>query len=593
MLTWFRSALTAAAVALLLPVKAVAQGGLPPDTPGVLADEDFVLSLLDAATTDERLMAVLRGLDLCVSDPDLAGVLRRAGVAAIVLPQSAAGPATRSGECDLFIAGQAAERLSRIVTGGDDVAAARDTEGPAIRAETLHTGTSGSVEILVGIDDPSGVARVDADGWQGVRRIAQRSGQIYGVAYALPPHYRPEPLVVRAVDELGNESEVLLTLRRLPACGDPEGVTREIVTRIQEDLNAIGREAGPVDGFAAETTCRALAEHGLTGVFDWGDVAYGLARDRIGLSVPAEVETAIGRALITVTVADPRDTRAVSRIRMLRGGLVATNRTVRDGAAEFEVNLPPGARETVEFEALDTRGQVLAAASAQVVRAAQIGLRISGRDLVGDHLSTPESQVELQAEMTGLSHGAIAYRGPGGQEERTEFLGAPISFVVKMPEPGQGATLAFVAIGPDRETRATQEIALFREPVHLSVSPSQALELDAGIGELTVLVTGAHSGTRLELRDSDGAVLDRGEHVEGRAWIARAPMPPAGEQAEVVVIALDRVGEGLGAPQRVTLIRPGPALPRWLLPGMAGLVLLAGIAGGALSILRKRRGRAA
>lgn len=594
MLARFHSFLIAAMVALILPVQAWAQSVLPPDTPGVFTTQEYVRSSLDSAYSDARLLAVLRQMRLCLSDRELALRLRRADVPVDLIPQSAARDAIRSGECDLYLAAQAADRLAGIVAPGDDVERARDREGPTITVrQDVFTGTTGSVDILAGISDPSGVARAEADSWQGVRRMVPRSGQIHGVDYTLPPHYRPEPLVLRAVDELGNASEVRLTLRRLPVCGDPEGVNRDIVARIQEDLNAIGRNAGVVDGFAGDNTCQALAEHGIVGPFDWGKVAEGLGLDRIGLSAPAEVETAIGRALVRVEVVDPRDTRVVTRIRMLRGGLVATNRTVENGQAEFEVNLPPGGSETVAFEAVDARGRVLAEASTRVVRAAEVKLRINGPDLIDDRLASPESRVELQAEMTGLTRGVIAYRGPGGQGESADYLGAPLRFGIEMPPPGETARLAFVAIGPDRETRDTREITLFREPVKISVTPSPELSLDAETGQLTVLLIGARSGTRLELRDAAGRVLDTGEHAENRTWTARAPMPPEGERVEVTVVALDRSGEMLGTPQRVTLVRPGRTLPPWLLPGSVGLVLLWGIVGGGISILRKRRKRAA
>lgn len=561
--------------------------------PGLFTTLEEVEPALRGADTRDALLRLLGRWSVCTSDDALADALRQNGVRALLVPLAQARPAVFSGECDLHLSGQAAGQLLTAIRPGDDVDRPADREGPTMTLRQREfAATSGSARIIAGISDPSGVAGAEAESWQGVQRLSVVSGNdIWGGEYRLPPHYRPERLILRARDRLGNLSEEVVILRRLPACGSPEGITRDLVRRVQEDLNAIGRNAGAEDGYAGERTCRALAEHGIVDAFDWGDLTGQLALDRITLKAPERQQGAQPRAILPVEVSDPRGTGAVWRIQMLRGGRVAASKPVGEGRVEFAVTLVAGAQEVVRFRAVDAQGRALATAQTTVARTAEVRLRLTGEGYVNGTLSFPEAQASLRASIIGLSSGRIAFRSGTGQSGSAIYSGTPVSFDIAMPEPGARTTLGLVAIDEQGEPQETVEVTLFRVPVTLSVTPGPEVTSEAEEEELTVSLRGARPGTRLELREASGAVLASSQYRDGQSWTTRVRMPPAGQSRTVIVAALDSRGAPLAAPQRISLVRPGSDLPPWLIPTGIGAILVFGMLGGLRGLIRRRRAR--
>ncbi len=577
-----------------LPSVVTAQEFVPAQIPGFLTTQERVKQALAQPTTESGLLQLLRRLVVCVSSRQLFERLGARDVRVVLINQNNLAEAIRLRECNLFISGEAARRLNIMYAPPDDVGDVNvpppeiDNEGPVIQfRQNEFTGTTGAVQIQAAITDPSGVARAVIEGPDGVRPMANSSGRVYQVQFPLPGDYLQQSLIVRARDGRGNESEAKTVVRRLPACGRSEGVNVDLVKRVQEDLNTLGRAAGQVDGLAGPGTCRAIAEYGFGESFEWPVLAGQLALDRITLDAPDRVEGPEARIPVSVTVSDPRRTGAVRRVEMLRGGRVAAFRDVQSGLARFDVALNEGTREILEFRAVDARNRVLARDKTQVARSAPVQLNISADGLSDGRLSSEESSVVLRVAISGLAAGQVGYRSTGGQGDVADFRGRPVEFEVAMPLPGQSHTLQFVALDSQRNTRDTREIILMRQKVTISIAPAPVLELDEGTGQLSVLLIGARVGTRLEVQGPDGQVLDRGRHRPNQSWTARVKMPKPGGRENVVAVAFDSFGAELVRSQPVTLVRPAAQLPTWVIPAVVGFILLTGLISGLVSVVRK------
>ena len=574
---WFRHGVSAVLFIWILLTHAFAQN--LPD--GLTLGDDRMRSLLSsmlAGQSDVNLQRFLQRQVVCTDDQAFARFLNERGIRTLVTTIRSGSLALRTGRCTLLIEGAAVRWVRAILDSArpEPTPTQTDRDGPVIEpVANEFTASSGSVAIVADITDPSGVARADASG----ANLVQRNGDRFEIMIRLPNDYAQTRVVISAEDGLGNPRTRSVFIRRIPACGPPDGLDVAMARQIQSDLNALGLNAGVVDGLIGGGSCGAIRRFEPAPVNNWPALQAALARARIGITGRVQSDPTDAEQLVIVSISDPRETAAVEWVRVTAGGRVAeADRRAQGQDIPYHFALNPGAELDLRFDALDGRTRVLAQTRLTLRRMMDMTLNLASDHLRNGRIVASTDRVQVQVTLRDpWPDASVEWQtnDPGVVDQR-RYEGVPIAVDLPMPRPGDSGTATFLAVDREGTIRARQSLTLFRlADMRLQIEAGDlegnVIETEEPEAKIVVDLLNAWPDAELSVELGDGT-SEVWSYTGERRAVAVA-MPPPGVNRPLVIRVHDGAGEERDQ-RALALRRPAAGPPSWLVPGIVGLLLL-------------------
>ncbi|MDE9450618.1 hypothetical protein J3R80_09075 [Aliiroseovarius sp. Z3] len=577
---WFRRGISAALVIWVLLAHAFAQN--LPD--GLTTGDDGIRSLLGSmlgGQADVNLQRFLQGQVVCTDDQAFAAFLNERGIRTLVTTVRSGALALRAGRCNLLIEGPAVRWVRAVLESArpEPTPTPADRDGPVIEPiADEFTSSSGSVAIVADITDPSGVANTEASG----ARLVERNGDRYAFSIRLPDNYARALVGISAEDRAGNSSTRRVAIRRIPACGPPNGLDVAMARVIQSDLNALGLNAGVVDGLVGAGTCGAIRRFEPAPVNSWPALQAALARARIGITAQRRSDPSEAEQMVIVSVSDPRDTGLVAWIRATVDGRSAEpDRRAQSGEILYRFTLNPGAALNLRFDALDGRARILAQTRLTLRRLPDMTLDLASAQLQDGRITAAADRVQVEVTLRNPWPDASVDWQTSDPDagDRRRYAGVPIVVDLPMPDPAERGTATFLAVDRDGSIRARETLTLLRlADMRLQVEADElagdVIETTNPDATIVVDLMNAWPGAKLSV-DMPGSAPEIWAYG-GQPRAVTVAAPPPGQSRALAIRVRDTDGVERDT-RTIDFRRVASGPPGWLIPGAIGLLLLASV----------------
>jgi hypothetical protein len=409
-----------------------------------------------------------------------------------------------------------------------------------------------------------------------VRMSAPAGSSRYSARVEMPRDFDERILTIAARDRAQPPNRAprqRIVLRLMPICGPRVEVSNETVANIQRNLACLQIPPGPVDGALGRMTCGAIAQYlGDRGaLFNNGSLpwerldrelaAQCLAATPVVIDAPSRVSLDADRTSVSINLAP---SGVAQTVRVFAGSAVDESQSWRGTPLTFNLPMPaPGSETALQAEALSANGRVLARTRILLARpSVRISVSPAG-PVVSEGQSTRFSvSVERGRSAVARIEARPSYAPATSRTATRE----PVAFDLPAPEPGARGTVSFVALdargGILAETGVTVSAPAPVIPPSLSLGAENGPRIDADAARLTVVLENPGATANLILRSGASRTELARRGAGSGAWTLETPMPPPGQQIELLAQAVDRTGRVL-AQDALRLERPAVALSVW------------------------------
>lgn len=430
---------------------------------------------------------ILRSIRICADSNDTANRLEARGLQVAAAGLRLSWQAMNEGRCQVYIT----DDFNFALFGNQD----REPLDPVDRTapvvtplETRYRSQKKAVQVQVRVEDKeSRIASVTIDTpWSNPRRqkMDPVGSDIYQAWVTLPDNYKEGLAVIEARSSAEKPGVTRVSVARVPYCGQPDGVGKDLVRSVQRRLECVGHATGGVDGDQGPKTCAAIGKYlgnemrfFDAGRLSWRDLDQRLERD-CALAQPIELafSSPVTRDQDSVRVQiDLKNGASAQAITLTRQSGQAISRPWQGVPEPFQLSMPqPGAEDIYYVDVFDKTGK-LRDRETLVLQRPRAVLQIE-----------PSGRVERDTDRTfavarvtvGASAVAQIEARVDGQILREPYAAIGTGFDLQMPRPGGSAQVMFVALNKQGAPLARAALVLERPAPELPAPDAQTTAPD-------------------------------------------------------------------------------------------------------------------
>ncbi len=459
----------------------------------------------------------------------------------------------------------------------------RDTTPPVITLADTNLRTKSRTGVVTArvVDPESPIRSVELRRANGQsQKMVRRSRATYSVEITLPEAFKSETVMVVANSDAPREARQRLSVARIPHCGPPIVVSRDLVESVQRNLICAGENPGNPDGLLGVRTCEGISDYlgDAYKTFNAGGLSWDRLNRRLAqtcafsqpINLAFETPFVRDEDRVTVEIALSRYKDAARIVLSDEQGRGEARQNI-NGPERFTLIMPPPDREArYQVEVYDTQGKPRDKRTLVLRRPAPV-LRVTPNGPINEDLAVVDvsAVMDVGASLTAFIEAQVA--GVTRQSQRYDRGGTVLS--VQMPKPGQEEVVTLMALTRAGKPLTRTQIVLKR--------PLPALPQPFAADKAPLFPDSLRAGATGKLD-----VLDRLTPIRvaqpGPLAAGQADQQPRADQTtpppEPVLLTLEAVGGAVSSDAevllRIAIDNPGPTRRVVLLDQQSGTVLL-------------------